>query len=59
MSKVLCDCGAIYEMIETKDDPSMGTISFKCVLCEKELIELKGANVGQLRLVVRPETDTD
>ena len=56
--KVTCDCGAIYEVIETKGsirDPS----PFKCVLCEKELFAWEGANVGQFRLVARPEPDRE
>ena len=34
--KVTCDCGAIYEMIETEGS-SRESKPFKCVLCEKEL----------------------
>ena len=52
--KVTCDCGAIYEMIETEGS-SRESKPFKCVLCEKELFTWEGANVGQFCLVWRPE----
>ena len=43
--KVTCNCGAIYEVIETKG-PSRDPHPFKCVLCEKELFAWEGTNVG-------------
>ena len=52
--KILCDCGGVHEVIETKGhvkNPS----PFVCVLCEKELFVWEGANVGQVRLIVRPD----
>ena len=54
--KVTCNCGAIYEVIETKG-PSRDPHPFKCVLCEKELIAWEGTNVGQFHLAARPEAD--
>src|SRR5450759_3908334 len=39
--KVTCNCGAIYEVIETKG-PSRDPKPFKCVLCEKELFAWRG-----------------
>jgi len=54
--KVTCACGAIYEMIETEGSSSEPK-PFKCVLCEKELFAREGANVGQFRLVWRPDSD--
>jgi hypothetical protein len=39
--KVTCDCGAIYEMIETEGS-SRESKPFKCVLCYKELFEWEG-----------------
>ena len=54
--KVTCDCGAIYEMIETEGS-SRELKPFKCVLCEKELFTWEGANVGQFCLVWRPDSD--
>jgi hypothetical protein len=56
--KVTCNCGAVYEVIETKG-PSRDPKPFKCVLCEKELFAWEGANVGQFRLVARPESDRE
>ena len=56
--KVTCNCGAIYEVIETKG-PSRDPKPFKCVLCEKELFAWEGTNVGQFRLVARPEPDRE
>ena len=58
MPKVTCDCGAIYDAIETKG-PSRAPAPFKCVLCEKELIAWEGSNMGQFRLVWRPEPDRE
>jgi len=56
--RVTCLCGAIYEVIETKG-PSREPRPFKCVLCEKELFAWEGNNVGQLRLVWRPDEDRE
>jgi hypothetical protein len=56
--KLTCKCGAIYEVIETKG-PSRDPKPFRCVLCEKELMVWEGINVGQFRLVSRPEQDRE
>jgi len=56
--KVTCACGAIYEVIETKG-PSRDPTPFKCVLCQKELFALDRDNVGQLRLIWRPDPDRE
>ena len=56
--KLTCKCGAIYEVIETKG-PSRDPHPFTCVLCEKELFAWEGINVGQFRLVARPEADRE
>jgi hypothetical protein len=45
-------------VIETKG-PSRDPRPFKCVLCEKELFAWEGTNVGQFRLVARPEPDRE
>lgn len=58
MTQVTCNCGAVYEVIETKG-PSRDPKPFKCVLCEKELFAWEGTNVGQFRLVARPEPDRE
>jgi hypothetical protein len=58
MTKVTCHCGAIYEMIETKGSTE-GEIPFKCVLCGKDLFTWAGINVGQFRLVWRPDQDRE
>ena len=56
--KVTCNCGAIYEVIETKG-PSRDSGPFKCVLCKKEVVAWEGDNVGQFRLVWRPDEDRE
>jgi hypothetical protein len=56
--KVTCACGAIYEVIETKG-PSRDPAPFECVLCQKELFAWEGDNVGQLRLIWRPDSDRE
>jgi hypothetical protein len=59
MTQVSCECGAIYEVIETKG-PSRGhDTSVKCAECGKELFCWSGSDVGQLRLVSRPEPDRE
>jgi hypothetical protein len=57
-TQMACKCGAVYEVIETKG-PSFRDDSFKCVLCGTELVSWSGSNVGQFRLIRRPETDRD
>jgi hypothetical protein len=57
-AKVMCTCGAIYEVIETKG-PSREAQPFKCCLCDKELFAWEGDNVGQFRLVWRPDEDRE
>ena len=60
MTRVTCNCGAVYEVIEIETKgPSRDPKLFKCVLCEKELIAWEGTNVGQFRLVARPEADRE
>jgi hypothetical protein len=54
--RVTCICGAIYEVIKTKD-PSREMRPAQCVLCERELFAWK--NGGQLRLIWRPEEDRE
>jgi len=56
--KVNCACGAIYEVIKTKG-PSRDPTPFNCVLCRKELFAWDGDNVGQLRLIWRPDPDRE
>jgi hypothetical protein len=58
MIRVTCNCGAVYEVIETKC-PSRDPKPFICVLCEKELFAWEGANIAQFRLVSRPEADRE
>jgi len=55
--KVTCSCGAIYEVIETKD-LSRDAQAPKCLLCDKQMIAREG-NVGGLRLVWRPDEDRE
>jgi hypothetical protein len=54
-AKVMCTCGAIYEVIETKG-PSRDAQPFKCCLCDRELFAWEG---GQLHLVWRPDEDRE
>jgi hypothetical protein len=56
--RVTCTCGAIYEVIKT-EGPSRDQRPFKCVLCDRELFAWEGDNVGQLRLVWRPDEDRE
>jgi hypothetical protein len=56
---VSCECGASYEVIETKGPSWEHDASVKCVLCGKELFCWSGSDVGQLRLVTRPEADRE
>ena len=56
--RVTCDCGAIYEVIETKG-PSRESRPAKCVLCDREMFACEGDNVGQLRLIWRPDEDRE
>ena len=56
--KVTCDCGAVYEVLDTKG-PSRDPHPFRCVLCDKELFAWEGSNVGQFRLVSRPKLDRE
>lgn len=58
MIRVTCNCGAIYEVMETKG-PARDPSPFKCVLCEKEMIAWEGSDVGQFRLVWRPDDDRE
>jgi hypothetical protein len=59
MTHVSCECGASYEVIETKGPSWEHDASVKCVLCGKELFCWSGSDVGQLRLVTRPESDRE
>jgi len=56
--RVTCDCGAIYEVIETKG-PSRESRPAKCVLCDREMFAWEGDNVGQLHLIWRPDEDRE
>src|SRR6476620_11772159 len=56
--RVTCNCGAIYEVIETKG-PSRESRPAKCVLCDREMFAWEGDNVGQLHLIGRPDEDRE
>lgn len=56
--RATCICGAIYEVIESKD-PSKEPQPFKCVLCDRKLFAREGYQVGQLRLIWRPDEDRE
>ena len=56
--RVTCICGAIYEVIETKG-PSRESRPAKCVLCDREMFAWEGDNVGQLRLIWRPDEERE
>ena len=57
-ANVTCTCGAIYEVIKTKG-PSRDAQPFKCCLCDRELFAWEGDNVGQFRLIWRPDGDRE
>jgi hypothetical protein len=50
--RVTCNCGAIYEVIETKG-PSRESRPAKCVLCDREMFAWEGDNVGQSGVLTR------
>ena len=56
MSRIACNCGAIYETVPERRprDPN----PFKCHVCGKELIPGE-YRVGELRIVARPEPDRE
>jgi predicted SprT family Zn-dependent metalloprotease len=59
MTQVSCQCGATYEVIETKGPSHDDDTTMRCALCGKELFCWSGSDVGQLRLVTRPESDRE
>jgi hypothetical protein len=59
MTDVTCRCGAVFEVIETKGPMRDHDAAVRCAVCEKELFQWSGSNVGQLRLIKRPETDRE
>ena len=58
MVHLTCDCGAVYEAIETTG-PCHEDGSFKCLVCEKELLTWTGSGVAQFRLIKQPESDRE
>jgi len=58
MTELACTCGAVYEVIKT-EGPARDERAFKCVLCGRELFSWSGSNVGQFRLIRRPEPDRE
>ena len=58
MTELACKCGAVYEVIETKG-PAHDDRTFKCVLCDRELLCWVGSDVGQFRLIRQPEGDRE
>ena len=56
MTQLTCTCGAVFEVLETKGE-LRGDDAVKCVVCDKELFYWSGTDVGQLRLIKRPEPD--
>jgi len=59
MTQFACNCGAVYEVIPTRGPSRSLDDLLKCVVCAKELFSWIGSDVGQLRLVSRPERDRD
>jgi hypothetical protein len=59
MANVTCTCGAVFEVIETKGPSRNPDGMVKCSVCEKEMFDWSGSDVGQLRLVSRPEPDRE
>ena len=58
-TQVNCTCGAVFEVLETKGPSRDRDSAVRCVVCEKELFHWSGSDVGQLRLIRRPEADRD
>jgi len=58
MTELACKCGAVYEVIETKG-PAHDDRTFRCVLCECELLCAIGPNPTQLHLIRQPEGDRE
>ena len=58
MAELACKCGAVYEVIETKG-PAHDDRTFRCVLCDRELLCWVGSDVGQFRLIRQPEGDRE
>ena len=58
MTELACKCGAVYEVIETKG-PAHDDRTFRCVLCDRELLCWVGSDVGQFRLIRQPEGDRE
>lgn len=56
MSRIACNCGAIYEGVSKRfpRNPNL----FKCLECGKELIS-GDYRVEELRIVARPEPDRE
>jgi hypothetical protein len=59
VSQLSCDCGAIYEVIATKGPSRDHDTALRCAVCGKDLFSWSGSDVGQLRLVSRPEQDRE
>ena len=59
MTHVTCKCGAVFEVIETTGPSRDRDDLVTCGVCKKELFSWSGSNVGQLRLVSRPESDRE
>ncbi len=59
MTDVTCTCGAVFEVLETKGPSRDHDSAVRCVVCEKELFHWSGSDVGQLRLIKRPELDRE
>ena len=59
MTNVTCTCGAVFEVIETKGPSRNPDAPVTCAVCGKELFYWSGSDVGQLRLVSRPEPDRE
>jgi hypothetical protein len=56
MNKVMCECGAIYEPIKAKNLSTV-RISFKCILCSRELPQAD--NNPNYHLIWRPDDDRE
>ena len=59
MTHVTCTCGAVFEVIETKGPSRDDDVSVRCTVCGKDLFCWSGSDVGQLRLVSRPQQDRE
>jgi transposase-like protein len=58
ISKVMCECGAIYDPVKEKNRPQE-KMRFRCILCNRALAQTVDSSFSKYRLVWRPDFDRD